>query len=222
MKTLKYITLVLGISLLSSCLDEEPKYSMGNTVQFSNEANAKMALDGCYGYMTTHNVYGHFYAELTIGGSGFGWFQTNGSYQDDYTSLRARLSDDLNQGVWQGLYQVVNETNSFIANVADSPLDNDVKVTMAAQAKFLRALAYYNLATLWGDVPFKTTVSAIGAVDLPRTPKAEIFAQCESDWTDAFNDLPATVTDGYGSKWAAKAFLGKLYHTMACQGDDSA
>lgn len=28
MKTLKYITLVLGISLFSSCLDEEPKYSM--------------------------------------------------------------------------------------------------------------------------------------------------------------------------------------------------
>lgn len=222
MKTLKYIILVLGITLLSSCLDEEPKYSMDNTVQFSNESNAMMALDGCYGYMTTHNVYGHFYAELTIGGSGFGWFQTNGSYQDDYTSLRARLSDDLNQGVWQGLYQVVNETNSFIANIADSPLDNNVKVVMSAQAKFLRALAYYNLVTLWGDVPFKTSVSAIGAVDLPRTPKAEIFAQCESDWTDAFNDLPATVTDGYGSKWAAKAFLGKLYYTMACQGDDSA
>ena len=70
-------------------------------------------------------------------------------------SLRARLSDDLNQGVWEGLYKVVNETNTFIANVADSPLDNSVKVTMTGQAKFLRALAYYNLATIWGDVPYK-------------------------------------------------------------------
>lgn len=142
MKTLKYIILLLGISLLSSCLDEEPKYSMDNKVQFSTVANAQMALDGCYGYMTTHSVYGHFYVELTVGGSGFGWFQTNGSYQDDYTSLRARLSDDLNQGVWEGLYKVVNETNSFIANIADSPLDENVRVVMAAQAKFLRALAY--------------------------------------------------------------------------------
>lgn len=222
MKTLKYITLVLGISLFSSCLDEEPKYSMDNGVQFSNESNAKMALDGCYGYMTTHSVYGHFYTELTIGASGFAWFTTNGSYQDDYVSLRARLSDDLNQGVWEGLYKVVNETNTFIANVADSPLDNSVKVTMTGQAKFLRALAYYNLATIWGDVPYKIAASAIGAVELPRTPKAQIFAQCESDWTDAFNTLPETVTDGYGSKWAAKAFLGKLYHTMACQGDETA
>ena len=166
--------------MFSSCLDEEPKYSMDNGVQFSNESNAKMALDGCYGYMTTHSVYGHFYTELTIGASGFAWFTTNGSYQDDYVSLRARLSDDLNQGVWEGLYKVVNETNTFIANVADSPLDNSVKVTMTGQAKFLRALAYYNLATIWGDVPYKIAASAIGAVELPRTPKAQIFAQCES------------------------------------------
>lgn len=222
MKTLKYITLVLGMSVLSSCLDEEPQFSMDNKVQFSTEENAQMALDGCYGYMTTHNVYGHFYTELTVAASGLGWFQTNGSYQDDHTSLQARLSDDMNQGIWQGLYQVVNESNTFIVNIADSPLAEDTKIKMEAQARFLRALAYYNLVTLWGDVPFKTTVSAIGAVDSPRTPKATVLAQCETDWNFAFDHLSDMVTDGYGSKWAAKAFLGKLYYTMACQGDDTA
>mgnify|MGYP006868447205 CR=1 FL=1 len=58
MKSLKYI-IVLGIVTgvtFSSCedwLDENPKYSVDNTVIFDSEETAKQALDACYGYLTT-------------------------------------------------------------------------------------------------------------------------------------------------------------------------
>ena len=39
------------------------------------------------------------------------------------------------------------------------------------EAKFLRAVAYYNLVALWGDVPLKTTASTSGDISTPRSPK---------------------------------------------------
>ena len=47
-----------------------------------------------------------------------------------------------------------------IRDSADSPLESADKLPMEAAARFLRALAYYNLAVTYGDVPLKTTPSA--------------------------------------------------------------
>ena len=63
MKSLKYI-IVLGIVTgvtFSSCedwLDENPKYSVDNTVIFDSEETAKQALNACYGYLTTQDCFG--------------------------------------------------------------------------------------------------------------------------------------------------------------------
>lgn len=225
MKTLKYILLFAGVLSFSACnswLDEDPEYSINTNTAFATKESAQMALQGCYGYMANDNGYGQAWQELMISASGFGWYQTNGNDQDDYTSLRAIPASTLINMAWTGMYKVIGETNAFIANMEESPLDESVKTSMLAEAKFLRALAYYNVVTTWGDAPFKTTPSASDAVALPRVEKATILAQVEKDWTDAFNDLPEKATDGFASKWAAKAFLGKLYYTIAAQGDQAA
>lgn len=225
MKTFKYIALMIGVSLFSSCdslLDEDPKYSLDSSSTFATEQSAKMALDGCYGYLTTGDVYGQSYTELTVGASGITWCGTGGSDQDDHVSLRARLADGAAQTTWAGLYRVVNETNSYIKFIGSSSLSENIKTKMGAEAKFLRALAYFHLATIWGDIPFKTDPSQTDNVNLSRTPKATVFAQCESDWQYAFDHLPESSTDGYATKWAAKALLGKLYYTLAGQGDQDA
>ena len=74
MKLIKYI-FVLGIVSvgLSSCedwLDEDPKYSVDNTVVFDSQETAKQALDACYGYLTTQDCFGQGVYEMSVGGSG--------------------------------------------------------------------------------------------------------------------------------------------------------
>ena len=77
MKSLKYI-IVLGIVTgvtFSSCedwLDENPKYSVDNTVIFDSEETAKQALDACYGYLTTQDCFGQGVYEMSVGSSGLG------------------------------------------------------------------------------------------------------------------------------------------------------
>ena len=69
MKSLKYI-IVLGIVTgvtFSSCedwLDENPKYSVDNTVIFDSEETAKQALNACYGYLTTQDCFGQGVYEM--------------------------------------------------------------------------------------------------------------------------------------------------------------
>ena len=43
-----------------------------------------------------------------------------------------------------------------------------------------------------------------------------------TDWEFAYENLPEKDDDGFATKWAAKAYLGKLYHTLGCQGDNTA
>ena len=212
----------LALASCESCLDEDPQYTINTKTQFSTEANAQQALLGCYGYMEADNGYGQAWQEVMFGYCGFGWTQTNGSTTDNLVSLDGETTETINSMAWKGMYKVIGETNAFIANIESSPLDVDVKTRMAAEARFLRALAFYNLAVTYGDVPFKTTPSAHDGVAVPRSPKSEVFEQARVDWEFAFNNLPEENEDGYASKWAAKAYLGKLYHTLACQGDNSA
>ncbi len=51
-------------------LDENPKYSVDNTVIFDSEETAKQALNACYGYLTTQDCFGQGVYEMSVGSSG--------------------------------------------------------------------------------------------------------------------------------------------------------
>lgn len=225
MKQFKYIALLAGALSLASCeslLDEDPQYTINSKTQFSNVANAEQALLGCYGYMTADNAYGQAWQEVSMGYSGFAWTQTKGDPTDLLVSMNGGIDESINTMAWKGMYKVIGETNSFLAGLAASPLEQTDKIPMEAAARFLRALAYYNLAVTYGDVPLKTSPSAHDGVAVARSPKSEIFQLVQEDWQFAYDNLPEKDNDGFATKWAAKAYLGKLYHTLACQGDASA
>lgn len=219
MKKLTYYILsaTFAVCSLSSCLDEDPIYSQNSSVIFSSADNAELALLGCYGYMTTTNAYGQMMQEAIIIGSGFGWGQRGAG--DDLMSLRNSSSTSSIPSVWDGMYKVIGEVNAFLASLDQSSLSEDVKKQMGGEAKFLRGLAYYNLVSLFGDVPLKVIASSSDGISAPRTPKEEVFALIIQDMQDA-SQIAAKSADGRANSWAAKAFLGKVYHKMACLGID--
>ena len=162
MKKFKYILLVAGALSFSACeswLDEDPQYTVNSKNQFSTAENAQRALLGCYGYMSADNAYGQAWQEVMMGYSGFGYPQTNGSSADLLASMKGKPIDEtLNGMAWKGMYKVIGEVNAFVANVEGSPLDGAIKTKMEAEARFLRALAYYNLAVVYGDVPLLSLI----------------------------------------------------------------
>lgn len=216
MKNIKFLILSLSVACcMSSCLDEDPLYTQNNNIVFSNESNAELALLGCYSYMSTTSAYGQHWQEIPISGSGFGWSQRSGS--DGIVSLQSLSSDGLISTTWNAMYKVVSEVNAYLENLESSGLSAEVKNQYSGEAKFLRALAYYNLVSLFGDVPFKTTASTSEGITIGRTPSSEVLAHVIDDLKDA-ESISKTSTAGRVNSWAVKAFMGKVYYKMAVLG----
>lgn len=115
--------------------------------------------------------------------------------------------------------------NEFIRETTDAKLsdrgiggaDADKARAYRAEARFLRALAYYHALDLFGNVPFVTEADAPGKY-LPRQiARAELFSYVESELKAIEGSLAAPRQPGYGhaDQAAAWTLLAKLYLNAA-------
>ncbi len=117
-------------------------------------------------------------------------------------------SNDFTEAMYYRLAQEVSFCNSFIDNAAILS-DTEVEAYIA-EARFLRAFAYFNLMDLYGSVPLVTTVTT----ELPeQATRTEIFNFIESELLDIQDKLKPSGSNEYGrvDQVAAWALLSKLY-----------
>lgn len=110
---------------------------------------------------------------------------------------------------WRGVYRA----NQVIANVPNIQMDAALRDRYVAEAKFLRAWYYYNLVTIWGNIPLILQPSQPN--DKPaQVPQEQVWAQIEQDLTEAAAVLPAAYTGeevGRATKGAAHGLLGRAH-----------
>ncbi len=113
------------------------------------------------------------------------------------------------EAMYYRLGQEVSFCNSFIANAESLASDSNV-ATFIAEARFLRAYAYYNLMDLYGSVPLTTKVETTLPTQATRT---EIFNFVESELLEIADLLPTSGGNEYGrvDKTAAQALLARAY-----------
>ena len=115
--------------------------------------------------------------------------------------------------VWNDNYIGVNRANQVIDNVPAIPMDANLKQRYLGEAKFLRAMYYYHLVTLFGNVPLVLKTPVVG--DKPGSATiAQVWAQIETDLTEAAAALPTTYPAadlGRATKGAAYALLARAY-----------
>ncbi|HYG17297.1 MAG TPA: RagB/SusD family nutrient uptake outer membrane protein [Ohtaekwangia sp.] len=115
--------------------------------------------------------------------------------------------------IWKDIYVGVFRANQVLDNVPNIEMDESLKARVLGEAKFLRGLFYYNLASLWGNVPLMLEASA--PEDKPETSSVEdVWAQVEKDLSEAADALPPSYTGndiGRATKGAAYAMLAKAY-----------
>lgn len=115
--------------------------------------------------------------------------------------------------IWKDLYVGVFRANQVIDNVPQIQMDEPLKQRVIGEAKFLRALFYYNLVSLWGNVPLMLRAST--PEDKPETSSADvIWGQIEQDLSEAASALPTTypASDlGRATQGAAYALLAKAH-----------
>lgn len=114
---------------------------------------------------------------------------------------------------WKASYNGIFRANNALANI-ENPTDygESEKEQYTAEAKFMRALFYFDLVRIFGGVPAIITVITEGWEDIPRASEQEIYDLIVADLNEAIANLPEpnnTVT-GRASRAAAIALLAKV------------
>jgi hypothetical protein len=113
---------------------------------------------------------------------------------------------------YQSMYEIIFRANNVLKYVDKSSSANINKYT--AEAKFLRAYAYFNLVRLYGAVPLVTTVVGSDEKELlfTRVDEAIIYEQIVADLQEGVTYLDNT-NKSRASKAAAQGILAKVYLT---------
>ena len=186
---------------------------------YKTDADISQATLGVYDMMQAHynSNWASIYMvksllsdESNCGGSDAGdqpGYQTLDNYNFDATNDKVRDS-------WRMLYFTIYRANKVI-NKTDA--NNDLRKRLVAEAKFLRAYNYFDLVSLWGDVPLVLNdIPPAQYTSTARAKKADVYAQIEKDLTEAIAILPLKSTYSSADKFratkgAAQALLGKVF-----------
>lgn len=211
--------LTLATGCKKNFLDQQVPGALDVNQFYKTDQDATQAVTAIYDLMTAH--YNGFWAssyvvktmlsdESNAGGSGPG---DQEGYQrlDDFTF---DAQNDKVQGAWNLNYGAIYRANNVINKVDQG---TNLRKRLVAEAKFLRAINYLDLVTLWGDVPLVTTeITPSQFNTTPRAKKADVYALIVKDLQDAIAALPEKSAYSSGdrfraSKGAAEALLGRAY-----------
>ncbi len=142
------------------------------------------------------------------------------NYIYPYTNFNENgLSEGLSQA-WGSLYSVVAQANNTINNIEERSTSNvseEAKTHGIAEARFMRGLAYWYIASLWGDaIIYTNTSDMVNNYVVPANPRADVMEFAIRDLEYAAVNLPATSpATGRINKYTAYGMLSRVYLSMA-------
>jgi hypothetical protein len=231
MKLLKYIILSCAVLVFSRCTDltEVPVTFLSPNNYYKTGDELQTSLTGVYdGYQKGFNGNYKYIMYLEVM-TEFG----SPAYAKDNVQLWNVWSDINNADKmvipnWGAAYNVINRANLVIGRGSGVAMDESLKKRYFAEARFLRALTYYNLVRMYGGVPIpETFTNGLDGLNIPRKTVNETYDYIIADLEYAEQNLPKkseySPNDVWrASKGAAQALLGDLYLTRGSMTGDVA
>ncbi|WP_166436982.1 RagB/SusD family nutrient uptake outer membrane protein [Niastella caeni] len=118
----------------------------------------------------------------------------------------------VNTNFWKAAYAYIYQCNICIEGLSKSTgVTAAVKNRLSGEVKFVRALCYYYLVNLYGDVPLVLGTNAEVNALLPRTSVNQVYKQMETDLVAAADALTDAKENTTPTTYAAKALLARVY-----------
>ena len=210
---------------LSACdvLDEESLTQVETNNFYQTETDAITSLTAAYARLKSGNGY---YKQVFLSAlfassdQGLSTFLFKDFKTGNLTNTNANL-----RPMWRDMYIGIRDANNVIANVPRIDMDEELKLRIIGEARFLRALHYFNLVRCFGEVPLRITPSLVDELQegLPLSSINEVYdviiddLEFAADHCWGRNESRANNfnTLGRATKTAAHALLAKVYLRIA-------
>lgn len=219
----KYILALALTGVLSvSCndfLDERPQSTASVANFYTSDADINNAVTACYASLQATQLYGGFMITMAETRSDNIEDQNpGGNAGRDYNidKFMAGADNGAITSMWQYSYNTIMRCNAVLENLSACK-DNAKREQYEGEARFVRALMYFNLVRFYGDVPkVDRLLSPSESLGISRDPADEIYALIKDDLTIASGLLPKSYSSteaGRATSGAALALLGKVFLT---------
>ncbi|MDG5765987.1 RagB/SusD family nutrient uptake outer membrane protein [Balneolales bacterium ANBcel1] len=227
MKRLTIVISFLGLLMLSGCvddfLDHKPPVQRTEDNFFQSKSDAEQALFATYevlsfshgrdntGFHPFDLVSNVLSDDAYGGGSGPGDQPEILEFNDH--SISVNNSKAL--GLWSDRFTGIYRSNLLIENLDNIRFENEHdRVVIGAEARFLRALFYFDLVRLFGNVPLFEEPLVAENIRVSQADPGDVYEFLVTELVDIIPDLRDVVPAnqaGRATSWAAQALLGRVY-----------
>ncbi|HYT84576.1 MAG TPA: RagB/SusD family nutrient uptake outer membrane protein [Gemmatimonadales bacterium] len=214
----KHTAAVLGAALLAAlpgCIDlnEDPISGLTPTA-YGTRAVFEALVNASYEPLRS------FYAQergFTVTEFGTDIFTkgADGSHKpiNDYTT-QLNPDESFFRDTWVDFYRAINTTNAAIGQAALVTMDSTLKAQRVGEARFLRALYYFDLVQMFGPVTLRLQETTTPTTEATRAPVDSVYEAIIRDLQYAEGTLPDMAKDyGRATRGAAQHLLAKVYLT---------
>lgn len=224
LRTIKLsVVMLAAMATFTGCseefLDVNPEGTFLDENYYRNENDAYTGLIATYDLMRKQS--GGFENMIAMLNAGSDDFYAGGGNSSDGAGIQSFSNYTINAttipgSFWSDYYQGIFRANVLLEKLPGIPMDENKKARFTAEAKALRAYYYFQLVTMFKNIPLYTT-NLLPSEYYTKTQAdpADVYAQIELDLTEAIPNLPMTLDlateAGRISQGAGKAILGKVY-----------
>ncbi|BAX82393.1 RagB/SusD family nutrient uptake outer membrane protein [Labilibaculum antarcticum] len=218
-----YLILFLVTIFLAGCseeyLDRNSLTELADENFWTTQADAEMALAGCYSNLQSANIYD---SDPWAGGtvrwdymSDDGWIRWSWMQGGAMSRGEHSTNDGLTTNFWKSCYQSIVRCNRVIETVPTLGADVISETTekqIIAEAKFVRALVYNLMSMTFENAPLITKLQTVEEAETPVSQKSEIVDFILTDLEDCVEDLPMPGEAEWGraTKGAGYALLARI------------
>ena len=218
--------IILSILLLQACgedfIDLAPLSEQSADNFYNTESDMEQAVIAAYDVLQDGSQYGgngfDHYMEVRSDNSFNDNTTQSGGARANFDNFNLAASNYMLNDTWNSCYLGIQRCNIVLNRISEIEMDADIANNRVGEMKFIRALTYFNLVRIWGDVPLvlNEIEDPFEAFEHTRAVEGNVYAQIIQDLEDAIAVLPdsyATSDVGRATKGAAQTLLGKVYLT---------
>lgn len=220
-KILILVAMMAGVAFFASCEDFLTSTNTTNANQetyFDSDEALETATAPLYNFVWS-NFNGKLYYSMGDGRSNNLTARWS-DYIYPFTNFtETALSPGL-EDAWGSLYSVIAQANYTITNIQNystASVSEEVKIQAYAEARFMRGVAYWYIASLWGKgIIYTDTAAQVANPIVPPHRQVDVMEFAIRDLEYAAANLSATAGDpGRVTKYSAFGMLSRVYLSMA-------